>query len=74
MSSLFSITLENKEFVPMLEDIIRMLTIQITLQFLLYINNTETAFFTSDFFLLLIYVVLGVCVYWLIIKKFVSVR
>ena len=74
MTSLYTVTLANKEYLPMVEDILRMMTIQVTLQFLLYINNAEAAFFTADFFLLLVYIVLGVCVYWLIIKRCVSFR
>ena len=72
--ALTSVVLANKEYLPMVEDIVRMMTIQITLQFLLYINGNENAFFTGDFFMLLVYIALGVCVYWLIIKKCVSFR
>ena len=71
MDALYDIPLWNKEYVGMVDDILRMVTIQVTIQFLYYINSTETAFFTSDFFLLIVYVVLGVCLYWLVIKKLI---
>ena len=71
MEALYVINLQNPEYVGLIEDIIRMVTIQITIQFLYFINNTDVGFFTVDFFLLVIYIVLGVCVYWLIFKKLI---
>jgi heme/copper-type cytochrome/quinol oxidase subunit 4 len=73
MESLYTFTLANKEYVGMMDDIARMIVIQFTIQFLYFINNKEgEGFFTLDFFLLLVYIVLGVCIYWLIFKKTVS--
>lgn len=72
MDSLYVINVPNKEYIEFINDVIRMLTIQFMIQFLFYINNPgEVAFFSSDFLLLIIYVTLGVCVYWLVIKKLV---
>jgi len=72
MDSIYVINLPNKEYIDFINDIIRMITIQIVIQFLFYINNpNQMKFFTIEFILLLIYVILGVCVYWLIIKKLV---
>lgn len=72
MESLYVVNVVNKEYIEFINDIIRMITIQIMIQFLFYINNpNEVAFFSADFFLLLIYIILGVCVYWLIIKKLI---
>lgn len=67
----WEINVPNKEYLSLLEDVMRMVTIQITIQFLYFINNDNVSFFSADFVLLLIYVVLGVCVYWLVIKKLV---
>lgn len=73
MESLYTVALPNKEYVAMMDDIARMVVIQFTIQFLYFINNKDgEAFFTLDFFLLLVYIVLGVCLYWLIFKKTVS--
>lgn len=73
MDSLYTLSLPNKEYVGMMDDIARMIIIQFTIQFLYFINNKEgEAFFTLDFFLLLVYIVLGVSLYWLIFKKAVS--
>ena len=72
MESIYIIVVPNKTYIELINDIIRMITIQFVIQFLFYINGPENAiFFSIDFFLLVIYIVLGVCVYWLIIKKLV---
>ena len=71
-SSLYSIQVPKKEYLDLINDIVRMVTIQVTIQFLFYINSpSDTEFFAVDFILMLLYVVLGVCVYWLIIKKII---
>lgn len=74
MEALYTITLSNPEYITLVEDIIRMVIIQTTIQFLYYINNAESAFFSVDFLLLVVYVVLGVCVYWLVFKKLVHFK
>jgi hypothetical protein len=72
-TTLYTFKLPNKEYVPMMDDISRMVIIQLTIQFLYYINNKDgEGFFTLDFFLLLVYIVLGVCLYWLIFKKTIA--
>ena len=72
MESLYVINVKNKEYIDFINDVLRMVTIQWMIQFLFYINNpSDVVFFSADFFLLLIYIILGVCVYWLIIKKLV---
>ena len=71
MEALYTINLSNPEYIGLFEDIIRMVIIQTTVQFLYFINNTESTFFSGDFILLILYVVLGVCVYWLVFKKLI---
>jgi hypothetical protein len=71
MEALYTIAVPSPEYVSLFEDIIRMVTIQTTIQFLYFINNSEGVFFSADFVLLVLYVVLGVCVYWLVFKKLV---
>ena len=71
-SSLYTVNFQRKEYLELVNDIVRMVTIQLTIQFLFYINSPSTSeFFAVDFVFMLIYLVLGVCVYWLIIKKLV---
>ncbi len=72
METLYTVDLQNKEYVGMIDDVLRMVTIQFMIQFLLFINNpSEVSFFSIDFMLLVLYIVLGVCVYWLVIKKLI---
>lgn len=71
-SSLYTVNVSQKEYLEMINDIVRMVTIQVSIQFLFFINSPgKVDFFSADFILMLIYMVLGVCVYWLIIKKMI---
>ena len=75
MEALYVVNVPNKEYIEVINDVVRMLTIQFMIQFLFYINNpTEVSFFSTDFLLLIIYVTLGVCVYWLVIKKLLTFK
>lgn len=75
MESLYIVDVPNKEYIGMIDDITRMITIQFMIQFLMFINNpSEVSFFSLDFILLVLYIVLGVCVYWLVIKKLIHFK
>lgn len=74
MDSLYVVNVPNKEYVEFINDVVRMITIQVMIQFLFSINTEGVSFFSVDFFLLLLYIVLGVCVYWLVIKKLVMFK
>lgn len=53
-------------------DITRMLCIQFTVQALLYFNDPNcTAFWSAEFVLLAMYVVMGVLVFWLLLRRVV---
>ena len=69
--SLYVVNVPNKDYAEFINDIVRMVTIQVMIQFLFSINSEGVAFFSVDFFLLLLYIVLGVCVYWLIVNRLV---
>jgi hypothetical protein len=50
-----------------------MLVLQIILQFMYHMRDPlQNSFFTLDFFELLLYIVLGVSVYWLLFKKVIK--
>lgn len=74
METLYVFKLGNPDYIDLIQDIVRMVIIQLTIQFLYYVNNTENGFFTVDFILLVLYIVLGVCVYWLVFKKLVTIQ
>jgi hypothetical protein len=73
MNSLYTIQVPNKEYIGLLDDVARMVIIQLAIQFLYYINGKDgEGFLTVDFLLLLVYIIMSVCLYWLIFKKTVA--
>lgn len=61
------------DYIPMIEDMCRMVTIQVMIQVMVFLSNPgSTMVATGEFFLLTMYVVLGVAMYWLVFKKVVS--
>jgi hypothetical protein len=66
-------SLVGKEYIPLVDDVVRMVCIQCTIQLMIFLGG-GAAFFTSDFVLLVIYVVLGVMLYWLVVRKAVAFR
>jgi hypothetical protein len=74
--ALYTVPLTDKmspEYARMLEDLVRMLVIQLTLQFLLYLTDpSQFSLFSTDFIVLLIYIGIAVVLYWLLFKKLVQ--
>ena len=65
----------GKEYVPFIEDVSRILIIQIIFQImLLFKNPMNFGLFDGDFIESLFYLAIGVCVYWLIFKRLVVVK
>ncbi len=67
-------TLGSTEYNAVIEDLLRMLCIQLTIQAMLYFSGSRgtEAFWSNDFVLLLIYIELGVLLYWLVVKKLIK--
>ena len=61
-------------YVPMIEDIIRMCLIQIVVQFMLSLRSSSFNIFDIDFLENLLYIVIGMCVYWLVFKRLVKLK
>ena len=58
------------EYIPLLNDLSRMITLQIIIQLMLSLRDSEEyPFFSQHFFELLFYIILGLMTYWLVIKK-----
>lgn len=76
--SLYSFDVSKRlggEYVNMFNDVARFLVIQITIQFLLTLtDSTKQSFFSAEFAILLMYLTIGVLVYWLVFKKIVEFR
>jgi len=61
------------EYVPMINDISRVAIIQIVAQILFYIANPiENPFWSVPFIQTIFFLLIGVLVYWLIIRKIVT--
>ena len=72
MEALYVVDVPNKDYIPLCEDIARMVLIQVSIQLLMFATNpSENQFFSAEFILLVIYIILGVCLYWLVFKKMV---
>jgi|TARA_B110000093_G_C12958613_1_gene406062 hypothetical protein len=60
----------GNEYIPLLNDLARMITLQVTIQIMLSMRDPiEYPFFSQHFFELLFYIVLGLMTYWLVVKK-----
>jgi len=57
------------DFAPIANDFMRMLCIQLAIQ-VLVASNTD-GIFTGEFFLLLLYIAIGVVLYWAVVRKLV---
>lgn len=71
MDSVFSF---DKNTMPMIYDIIRIVTIQVITQFLFVINSngTDVKFFNTTFLKTVIFLCLAILVYWLVIRKLIQ--
>ena len=76
MSSLVQFNLNiNKDYIPLINDLIRMAVIQIVAQTLFVTSSRgKETFFNEVFIQTLFYILLGVLVYWLIIRKIFIIR
>jgi hypothetical protein len=62
------------EYVPLADDTLRMLTLQIIIQFMLSLRDSKQySMLNEGFFELLFYIVLGLMFYWLVIRKLVKI-
>jgi hypothetical protein len=73
--SLFNVeigSLVGNDAVPMANDVLRMVCIQFAIQAMLVLSGESMEkFFSTEFLLLIVYIVLGVMLYWLAMRKLV---
>ncbi len=63
----------DKDYVPYIEDLIRMITLQFVIQFMYFVKDpANNDLMSVNFLELIIYIIIGVSVYWLIFKKLVK--
>ena len=74
MDSLYKFNISiNKKNKHMINDIIRMVTIQVMTQFLFVMNNNSVSFFNMTFFKTTIFICLSIVIYWLIIRRLFNI-
>jgi len=73
MNSLYKINLDiDKEYIPMINDLVRMGIIQIVAQTLFYMISPDKISLLSGAFLkTLIFICIGIAVYWLLVRKII---
>lgn len=74
-TSMFQIDVSKtlgEDFAPIANDFTRMLCIQVAIQVLM--ASRDGGVFTADFFLLLLYIAIGVLLYWAVVRKIVLFR
>lgn len=62
----------GKDHIIMIDDIVRMVLIQMTIQLMFYLSVPNRGFITEEFVLLLLYIILGICLYWLVFKHLIK--
>jgi len=74
-SSLFQLNLNiDKEYIPLINDVIRMVVIQVIAQMLFSFTSSNNKFWSGVFIQTLIYIVIGVMCYWLIMRKIIIIQ
>lgn len=62
----------GEDFSFLADDVTRMIILQVIIQFMLSMRNSDDyPFFSQQFFELLFYIVLGLMFYWLVVRKLV---
>jgi len=77
MNSLFTLSFDiDSQYIPMINDLLRIFIIQIVAQCLFSLSRKEKIFaFLSEIFIQTIsYLLVGVLFYWLVVHKIVQIR
>lgn len=76
MSALIQYDLNiDKEYIPVINDVIRMAVIQVVAQILFVMASKDNEKFFSEVFMqTLSFIIIGVMVYWLIIRKLFTIQ
>lgn len=70
--SIFTISIPI-EYRSMVNDLTRMITLQIITNYLFYLSNpSKYSFLGKDFIKLLLFIIISISFYWLVIRKIIS--
>ena len=59
----------GREYIPLVEDLARTVVVQVLVQMLVAAVDDSVPFFSSEFFVVLLYLLLGVSAYHLLLKR-----
>jgi len=62
------------EYVPLFLDIVRMICIHTMIQLMCVLGSEDTSFFSRDFVTLLLYIILGVMIFWLVVRRIINIH
>ena len=60
----------DNEIKPMIFDILRLITMQVLVQFLVSVNNPKVSFFTTEFLQVTLFLTLSLMVFWMVVYKY----
>jgi len=63
----------DNDIMNMINDLLRIVTLQIVTQSLFCINNSEISFFNKHFIQTVLFLSISVIFYWLIIRKLINI-
>tara|TARA_Y100000389_G_scaffold108836_1_gene105928 strand:- start:970 stop:1221 length:252 start_codon:yes stop_codon:yes gene_type:complete len=69
-----SFDLKSEENINMIQDICRIITLQVVTQTLFVMNNNNISFFNMTFIKTVIFLCLAILIYWLIIRKLIIIN
>lgn len=71
MTSIFKINV-NEEYKPLVEDLVRVFVILTVADMLFFMSNSKkNPLFGNNYWDVLLFVLVGVCAYWLVFKKII---
>lgn len=69
-----SFDFKSEENINMIQDIVRIITLQVVTQTLFVMNNNNISFFNMTFIKTVIFLCLAILIYWLIIRKLIIIN
>ena len=69
-----SFDLKSEDNINMIQDIVRIITLQVVTQTLFVMNNNNISFFNMTFLKTVVFLCLAILIYWLIIRKLITIN
>jgi len=64
----------GSQYAPVLDDIVRVLCIQLAVQVMLYFSGASRRLLTAELLMVSLFMIVGVALYWLVFKSLVRLR